>query len=180
MRHFKVDGIILKRRNVGEADRILTVFTRQFGKISIKAVGVRKITSRRASHIELLNHVTMGLYKGQGMYLLIEAIAQENFPSVKEDLKKIGFAYHICELVDGLCPENQENEAIFDLLSNVLQKLSKEEDIAVVIHDFEIQLLTLLGYWSTSQSTANLNTAFLIENILERKLKSRQILSKLL
>lgn len=180
MRNFKVDGIILKRRNIGEADRILTVFTKQFGKISIKAAGVRKIASRRASHIELLNIVSMGLYKGQGMHVLTEAVSQENFLPIKEDLTKVGFAYHICELVDGLCPEGQESEAIFDLLRNMLQKLSTEENIAVIIHEFEVQLLTLLGYWPVSQSSTNLNTAFLIENILERKLKSRQILSKLL
>lgn len=180
MRQFKVEGIILKRRNVGEADRILTVFTKQFGKISIKAVGVRKIASRRASHIELLNVVSMGLYKGQGMHVLTEAVAQESFAAVKEDLKKVGFAYHICELVDGLCPENQENEAIFVLLEEMLQKLSVVQELPIIIHEFEVQLLTLLGYWSVSQSNANINTAFLIENILERKLKSRQILPKLI
>jgi len=107
MRNLKVDGIILKRKNVGEADRILTVFTKQFGKLSIKAAGVRKIASRRASHIELLNLVQMGLYKGQGMHVLTEAVSTESFSSIKADLTKVGFAYHICELVDGLCPEGQ-------------------------------------------------------------------------
>lgn len=180
MRNLTVDGVILKRRNIGEADRILTVFTRQLGKITIKAGGVRKIQSRRASHIELLNLATLGLYKGKGMPVLTEAVALENFSPIKDDLTKVGFAYHICELVDGLCPENQESEAIFVLLTDMLQKLSTQNEVASVIHDFEIQLLTILGYWPVSQSTTNLNTAFLIENILERKLKSRQMLSKFL
>lgn len=180
MRNVKVEGIILKRRNIGEADRILTVFTKELGKIAIKAVGVRKIASHRAPHIELLNVVKLGLYKGKGMPVLTEAESSESFSPIKEDLTKVGFAYHICELIDGLCPENQENEAIFVLLMDMLRSLSHEDQIAPIIHDFEVQLLQLLGFWPVSQSGKDLNTAFLIESILERKLKSRQILPKLL
>ena len=177
MRNLLVEGIILKRRNVGEADRILTVFTRQQGKITIKAGGVRKIPSKRAPHIEVLNLTSLSLYKGRGLPVLTEAVALENFSQIKGNLTKVGFAYHICELVDGLCPENQESEAIFILLKDILHKLSIEEEIASIIHDFEIKLLNILGYFPISQNTTNLNTAFLIENILERKLKSRQIIS---
>ena len=181
MRNLKVDAIILKRSNVGEADRILTVFTRQFGKMSIKASGVRKIASKRASHIELLNRVHMGLYKGHGMHVLTEAISIESFPSIKEDLTKVGFAYHICELIDGLCPEGQENEEIFTLLLDLLSKLAVEKDMLDVIHEFEIELLTILGYYSHgTYDLSGAKASYFIESILERRLKSRQILQKLL
>src|SRR5579883_1179536 len=115
MKTFVVEGVVLKRRNVGEADRILTIFTRTHGKLTVKAVGVRKIASKRSSHIELLNRVSIGLYKGKGMPVVTEATAIESFPQIKEDLTKIGFAYHLCELVDGLCPEGQENSTVFAL-----------------------------------------------------------------
>lgn len=179
MKSIVVDGIILKRKSVGEADRFVTLFTKQFGKMQLKAVGVRKIASRRASHIELLNVVRCGLYKGKGMPILTEITTQQSFSTLKTDLTKVGFAYHICELVDGLCPENQENPAIFILLQNVLMQLEQEEELASVIHNFEVKLLTLLGYW-TEQSSEKLHTAFIIESILERRLKTRQILPKLL
>ena len=62
MRTYKIEGIVLRRRNLGEADRILTVLSRESGKISIKAPGVRRIPSRRSSHVELLNHSKFTLY----------------------------------------------------------------------------------------------------------------------
>lgn len=178
MKTFIVEGIVLKRRNVGEADRILTVLTRNSGKMSIKAVGVRKIASKRSSHIEPLNHTFMAIYKGKGMPILTEVTTKESFADLKKDLTKIGFAYHLCELVDGLCPEGQENAGVFDLLRNVLSDLSGEVSLAERIHEFEVGLLTMLGYWS--ESSRNLNTAYVIESILERKLKTMRILPKLL
>lgn len=180
MRTYTVQGIILKRKNVGEADRLLTVFTREQGKIQIKAKGVRKIASKRASHIEPLNKTSLTIYKGVGTAVLTEASALDHFTDIKTNLEKVGFAYHICELVDGLCPENQENEAIFALVEDMLTKLSYIEDIAPVIHEFELELLRLLGYYS--EGTYDLRGAkasYFIESILERKLKTRQMLLRL-
>ena len=64
MRTHKTEGIIIKRRNYGEADRILTVFTKYNGKIQVKATGIRRIPSRRSAHVELLNYSVLNLYKG--------------------------------------------------------------------------------------------------------------------
>lgn len=178
MRSFKTEGIIIKRRNFGEADRIVTVFTRLNGKIQVKAVGVRRITSRRSSHIELLNHCVLTLYKGKSLPLLTEVETLENFSDIKEDLTKVGFAYHICELIDGLCPENQEQKAVFSLLANCLRQLSLDEPVARVIHEFEIELLSALGYWPKSRPA--FDTQYVIEKVLERRLKSKPILSQFL
>lgn len=179
LRSFKTEGIIIKRRNFGEADRILTVFTKRNGKIQVKASGVRKITSRRSSHIEPLNYSILSFYKGRSL-ILTEAQTLENFSLIKDDLTKVGFAYHICELVDGLCADNQENDRVFGLLLTILRRLSIEKNIVEIIHEFEIDLLVQLGFYKYSALSKNLNTAFFIENILERKLKSRQIIPRLI
>src|SRR5690349_12925667 len=109
MRNIKSEGIIIKRKNLGEADRLITVITPHLGKLTIKATGVRKITSRRSAHIELLNHAALHLYKGKGMHVLTEVKMIDDHSKIKKDFTKVGFAYHLCELVDGLCPEEQEN-----------------------------------------------------------------------
>lgn len=180
MRAHTVQGIILKRKNIGEADRILTVFTKEQGKIRILAKGVRKITSKRASHIEPLNKTSLTIYKGQGMPILTEAVALNQFDTLKTDLHKVGLSYHICELVDGLCPENQENKEIFFLLESILEKLTEKEKVDIHIHEFEVQLLTHLGYYSEgTHDISGAKASFFIENILERKLKTRQILQRL-
>lgn len=179
MRAFKTEGIVIKRSNYSEADRIVTIFTKQNGKIKIKATGVRKIASRRSGHIELLNYCIFSLYQGKSMPVLTEVESKESFPLLKKDLKRIGLAYHVCELIDGLCAENQENQSVFMLLGKTLRKISKEENLSQVIYEFELELLRLLGFHKPSSLALNINTQELIENILERRLKTRQILPQL-
>lgn len=179
MRNFKTEGIIIKRRNSGEADRVITIFTKTYGKIQAKAMGVRRITSKRSSHLELLNLVQFNFYKGRVIPLVLETQTIENFELLKNDLTKIGFAFHMCELIDGLCADSQEQPAIFDLLHKTLQELSKSDDIVAVVHEFEVELLTLLGFWSRTTESLHINNQAFIEQILERKLKSKHLLQKL-
>jgi DNA repair protein RecO (recombination protein O) len=176
MRSFKAEGIIIKRNNYGESDRIITVLTKYHGKLSVKAAGVRKITSKRSAHIELLNYANLGLYVGNKFPVLTEAESIENYSVIKEDLAKVGFAYHLCELIDRLCPEGQEQRAVFDLLKKTLDRLCGVEDIPLVIHEFEVALLSLLGYWQgTAEVSAAMDTQSFIETIIEKKLKSKRM-----
>ena len=126
MRYYRTEGIIVKRRNFGEADRVLTVLTKNYGKIQVRAPGVRRITSRRSSHIELLNLSTLTLYKSFRVTLPIvtEAQTQEEFLTIKNNLKKIGLAYYICELIDRLCAQNQENRKVFFIVRDTLFRLA--------------------------------------------------------
>ena len=141
MRNFKTEGIIIRRRNFRDADRILTVLTANHGKIAIRASGIRKISSRRSPHVELLNHSILTLYNGHTFPILTEAQTVDSFAAIKEDLHKIGLAYHLCELVDGLCPEGQENRAVFALLKNTLTRLSIKENASKIVNDFQTELL---------------------------------------
>lgn len=184
MRTYKTEAIIIKRRNTGEADRLITVFTRDHGKLSIKAKGIRRVPSRRSAHVELLNTSILTLYQASRYPILTEASAIETFSDLKEDLQKIGFAYHLCELVDGLCPENQEHHQVYFLLKNTLHRLMRcnselSQEALLVIHAFEVELLTLLGYWHTPQAASlSMDTQAFIENILERRLKSKRVFQK--
>jgi DNA repair protein RecO (recombination protein O) len=180
MRNFKTEGIIIRRRNFKDADRILTVLTKDHGKIAVRASGIRRIPSRRSAHVELLNHCMLTLYHGHAFPILTEAQTIESFSGVKEDLKKIGLAYHLCELIDGLCPENQENRQVFNLVQVTLTRLSLEDDSSALIHDFQTELLAMLGYWNKQEFlTKNIDMDHFVENILERKLKSKSIFAKL-
>ncbi len=140
------EGLILKRSNFGEADRVLTVLTDRLGKISVIARGVRKITSRRAGNIELLNRVKLHLFKGKN-YTLTEAESLETFPVLKDNLILSTTAFHILELVDRLTRENQTNPKAYDLTIAILQILEKNPR-QIFIRAFEVKLLSLLGFWS--------------------------------
>lgn len=176
MRTFKTEGIIIKRRNYGEADRIVTVLTKYHGKLHLKASGVRKITSRRSAHLELLNHTLLTVHQATSFSIVTEAEALNDFSGIKNDLTKVGLSYHICELVDGLCPEGQDQQAGFMLLKKTLERLVTSSDPVLTIHEFEVELLTVLGYWhGQPEMTAKLDTQDFIENILEKRLKSKRM-----
>ncbi len=180
MRTFRTEGIIIKRRNTGEADRILTVLSKNYGKIQVKAPGVRKITSRRSAHIELLNLSVLSLYRSSRspLPILTEAQSLEDFQSIKKKLKKVGFAYYICELVNNFCPENQENKKVFFLLKDVLTKLENSSNAEHVVDNFEKEFLRLLGF--IPKSFLLEDRQVFIENILEKRLKTKEMLLSLL
>lgn len=183
MRNYKTEGIIIKRFNTAEADRILTVFTRDFGKCKVRAKGIRRVPSRRSPHVELLNHTMLTLYQNKSnISYLTEAETLNSFQDVKDDLTKVGFSYHLCELIDGLCPENQELSNVYDLFLDTIKKLSEctSGGIAETIHEFEVSLLVALGFWKRDERTlATLDTTQILENVLERRLRSRRIFSKI-
>lgn len=142
------EGVILKRVNFGEADRVLTVLTDRFGKISVIAKGVRRITSRRAGNVEVLNRVKLHLFKGKS-YTLTEAESIETFRAIKDNLTLSTYAFHILELIDRLVPEEQKNPQVYGLFLEIL-KLLGNSPRQIYIRTFEVKLLVLLGFWSTT------------------------------
>lgn len=145
MHGFKTEGIVLKRRNFGEADRILTIFTLHKGKIAVLAKGVRRITSRRAGNVELLNRVAIFLHQTKGMPILTEAASLDTYSKLKEDLKLSTVAFHILELVDKLTAENQENPILYMDFVQVLKKLETNPR-QIFIRAFEVKILSLMGF----------------------------------
>ena len=151
----KSEGVILKRRNFSEADRILTIFTKTQGKVSVLAKGVRRITSRRAGNIELLNRVIVFLHQGKGMPILTEAKAVDTYPNLKNDLTLSTYAFHIIELLDKLLAENQENPILYGHMVEVLNRLSKKPR-QILIRAFEAKILSNLGFATFQRQGVNL------------------------
>lgn len=185
MRGFKTEGIILKRRNFGEADRILTVFTPSKGKISVLAKGVRRIKSRRAGNVELLNRAVMYLHQSKGMPILTEAQTLASFQKIKEDLTLSTYAYHLIELVDKLTAENQENRILYEHLVEVLKRLERKPR-QILIRAFEAKILSNLGFANFQLYTQDLSSnvrqllkdleLFSWEKIEEIKMKEKEAL----
>lgn len=175
MRSYKTEGIIIKRKDFGEADRILTVLTKNQGKIKIVAKGVRKISSRRSSHVELLNQSILTVHDGK-MPILTEAETVKHYSILKNDLEKCGFAFYICELIDGLLAEYQESRTAFNLMQDALERLQTETNPRSLISKLEQDLLVNLGFYPKTQLLIEDSDSF-IEDIIERKIKSKRILN---
>ncbi len=145
MRGIKIEGIVLRRRNLGEADRILTIFSYQKGKISVLAKGVRRITSRRGGNVELLNRSVMYLHPAKSFLILTEASVLDTYHKLKEDLILSTYAFHIIELVDKLTAENQESRILYEDLVSVLQRLSRNPR-QILVRGFEAKILRSQGF----------------------------------
>ena len=173
MTYLNDSGFVLKRFNLGEADRFITLFTKDNGKVEVLAKGVRKITSKRASHIEPLNLIRFNSVRTSKNFILTEVELLNSFEQRKSTLKQCEIAFFVCELIDGLCPQGQVSSEIFFMIGRFLRggEYSDSE-----LLNFETKILSSLGYWNVENKFANEGEARLyIESILEKKMKSRII-----
>lgn len=176
MNSYKTEGIILKRINLGEADRILTLFTKHYGKVSLLAKGIRRTTSRKGGNLELFNQVKIFASKGRSLDIVTEVEVINSFKDWRRDLKKVAVAYQLCELIDKLSAELVENQEVYDLLLNGLTNLLPVTDHQSLITNFELSLLQSLGFWPRGKAVGNLNLEGYIENLINRRLKAKDFL----
>lgn len=147
-RLYRTDAIVLKRRDYGEADRLLTVFTPDRGKLVLLAKGVRKTLSRKAGHVELFTHSTLLVAKGRTWDIVSQAETVEPFLGLREDLARTGYAYYVAELLDGFTQEHDAHPPMFRLLRETLSRLATLEPavLPLAVRFFELRLLALAGY----------------------------------
>ena len=146
-RSFRVDAVVLRHSDYGEADRLLTLYTRQLGKTRAIAKGARKIASRKAGHIEPFTHVRLQLAKGRDTLIVTQADTVDAYLPLRDDLILTSQASYVLELLDRFTYEDEtENSAIFRLLTDTLSRLASQLDPWLVIRYYEIRLLDHLGF----------------------------------
>jgi DNA repair protein RecO (recombination protein O) len=144
---FRVDAVVLRHSDYGEADRLLTLYTRELGKTRALAKGARKIASRKAGHIEPFTHVKLQLAKGRDMPLVTQADTVDAYQALREDLILTSQAAYVLELLDRFTYEDEiENSVLFRLLTDTLSRLASRADPWLVIRYYEIRLLDHLGF----------------------------------
>jgi DNA repair protein RecO (recombination protein O) len=144
---FRVDGVVLRHADWGETDRLLTLYTRERGKVRAIAKGARKIRSRKAGHLEPFTRVTLQLARSHDLPIVTQADTLDAYLPIHENLAKTGQAAYVVELLDRFTYEDDtENYGIFRLLTEVLSRLEKEPDPWLAIRYYEVRLLDLLGY----------------------------------
>lgn len=180
MASYKVEGIILKRSNFGEAGKLITLFSRDHGKITLKAIGIRKTTSKRAGSLELFNHVKAVVIKGKGdLDTLTEVETLNVFASWKKFLGRITLAYQLAETVDKLTPDRQPHPEIFDILLQSLSQIgSLTDNWKQATDDWLVQIMQELGYLEKEVSFTG-DIQRLIEETSLRPLHSPKLLSRL-
>ena len=146
--YFRTEGVILSRRNFGEADRILTIFTCDHGKLTALAKGVRRPKSRKGGHVEIGNWCKLFIARGKNIDLLTEVETKKAFGITDFTATKANKIYHLLELVESLTEIKQKNPGVFILLVRFLKKIATGEDFNLVSLVFKVKLLSTLGFFS--------------------------------
>jgi DNA repair protein RecO (recombination protein O) len=149
-RIYRTEAIILRRTDLSEADRILTLYTPQWGKLRGIAKGIRRPASKLRGHLELFTRSKLLMARGRNLDVITGAETTEAFHGLRDEhpdaLERIGIAYYLAELLDRFTEDGVENRAIWDLLVAALRALSDGVNPAIVARHYELRLLGYLGY----------------------------------
>ena len=146
-RSFRVNAIVLRHSDWGEADRLLTLFTREMGKLRAVAKGARKARSRKAGHLEPFTHVRLQLAQGRDLPIVTQAETVDAYIPLRDDLIKTGYAAYTAELIDRFTYEEESESSIpFRLLMETLGRISQEKEAWLAVRYYEMRLLDSLGF----------------------------------
>lgn len=178
---YATHAIVLKRRNIAETDRIVTVFSQEYGRMRVYARGVRRIHSRRSAYLEVFSNSALVLYRGKTWDSVGEATPLHTFSGLRAHLPRVSHAYYLCELVDALLPERQEHRDVYTLLLGTLGMLNdmSQSDPLEISEQFALKLLRILGYLARDHALASGQIEPYIERIIEKRLRAPRILSQL-
>ena len=143
--HYKDEGIVLKAIKLGEADRIVTFFTRHHGKVAAVAKGIRKTKSRFGGRLEPFTRVDLMLYRGRSLDTITSVDIVESFKGVRDHYETLTAAASLAELVDKVTPDRERALPVYALLVSGLEALAAGESTTVV-PAFYVKLLSVSGY----------------------------------
>lgn len=145
-RLYRTDGIVLRRRDQGEADRVLTLCTPS-GKLEVIAKGARKVHSRKAGHVELFTRAQFVISRVPNSWDIVsQAEMVEAHALLRSDLVRGGCARYLIELLDRFFAQDEGGPALFDLLDHTLTWLVDDADLDLILRFYEQQLLGLAGF----------------------------------
>lgn len=143
----KTEGVVLKELRYRDTSKILSVYTKKYGKITVMARGAYRPKSQIIANTQPFSYNEYQLFKGKNFFYLNQADILDSFYSIRERIERVAYGYYILELIDKGVPEEQENEKIFKLLIKGLTVLSTlNEDYLKFIVAYELKFISFLGY----------------------------------
>ncbi len=147
---YQTQGIIIKKEDRAENDKLITIFSKDYGKMKLAAKSVRKNTSKLAGQLNLFSLVDLGFVLGKTYNVLTSALELENFSKIKNNLKKIEIIRRISEIANKYTFFNKKDNDIFDMLLKAFFYLSEkdlsERELDYFLRYFEYRFLAVSGY----------------------------------
>lgn len=175
-RTYAVEGVVLKRINFGEADRIVTIYSKEKGKLVCMAKGVRKMHSKKRSGLEPATRAKFFLSTGKGMDYLNQVDIISSHAKQRDSLTRLTQHYQILEIIDNLTVDSQENEQVYVALCQTLNSLDEVGNKKSVMLSQVRNILQAMGFTYDKKFT-ELGLKEYIEELAERKLRSKIFLT---
>jgi DNA repair protein RecO (recombination protein O) len=138
-------GVVLRTHKLGEADRIITLLSREHGKVRAVAKGIRKTKSRFGGRLEPPSHVALLLYQGRELDIVTQAETIDHFGALRDDYDRLARAVSMLEAADQLALEREPNPRLYTMLVKALRTLATR-DTPLVVPAFFLKVLDLEGY----------------------------------
>lgn len=142
----RTEAIVLRRRRLGDADRIVTLLTPARGKIDVVAKGVLRPRSKLGGHLEPGTHLEVVLAHGRTLDVVTQAQTIDAFAGLRADLERLGTAMYLVEVTDRLTVEHAAARPIYDLLYATLVRLERGDGVHLLTRWFEMRLLEIAGF----------------------------------
>ncbi len=161
---YRAEGIVLRNKNLGEADKIVTVFTCTHGKVRAVAKGARRPRNRLSGTTQLFSYSDFLFFSGKNLDNINQAYLKESFFRIRDDLIRMAYASYVAELLDLLVEEKAKSEELFYLLLTILRLLSTEIDLRTVTRFYELKLMDILGYRPELDSCVKCGTSLQVKS----------------
>jgi DNA repair protein RecO (recombination protein O) len=145
-RHYRDQAVVLHGRQLGEADRIISLYTLENGKVDAVAKAIRKPRSKLAGRLELASEVRVELHRGRKLDVITDAeLIHPHWQHLLEP-ETFAIATTVLELMATFCEHGDPNPELYRLLTGMLTALGTFPDPAGLLPRFELRLLSVLGF----------------------------------
>ncbi|KQL53513.1 DNA repair protein RecO [Heyndrickxia shackletonii] len=150
----KCEGIVIRTHDYGESNKIINVYTREFGKLGMMARGAKKPNSRLSAVSQLFTYGYFLVQTGNGLGTLQQGEMISSMRSIREDIFQTAYASYIVDLLDKSVEERQKNPFLFELLYQTLNYINEDVDIDIITNIFEMKMLNVLGLYPVMNQCA--------------------------
>jgi DNA repair protein RecO (recombination protein O) len=154
-RDYQVEGIVVRHAETGERDRIITLFTRDEGKLVFIARGARKPGSSLGPCVQMLTRGRFQCVRRRALHLIVQAAAIDSYATLKGDLWGMACGLYLAELVEAATVEGAPNQELFDLMGETLELADRSGANEVLLRFFELRLLQQLGFCPSLRRCVN-------------------------
>jgi DNA repair protein RecO (recombination protein O) len=145
-RSYRTEALVIRHTNFGEADRILTLYSREKGKIRVVAKGARKLKSRKAGHLEPFTRVQLQLAKGRDLPIVTQAETIEAYLNIRNSLEITAQAAYVLEILDRFTFDEEENRELYRMAYEALERLDSGVEPFYANRYFELHVMDTLGF----------------------------------